>query len=43
VELFQVSAFKPHELTQQFYTAAGPFQHTAPWFEQDRVEQKRVL
>jgi hypothetical protein len=37
MELLHVSAFKPHELTQQFVTgtAAAPaaFQHYAPWFD----------
>ena len=31
IELMQVSCYKPHELTQQFVTAAGKFQHYAPW------------
>ncbi len=31
LELRQVSGFKLHELTQQFMTAAGAFQHRAPW------------
>lgn len=38
VELLHVSAFKPHELTQQFVaptvadpTVIAPFQHVAPW------------
>ncbi len=33
MELTQVSAFKPHLLTQMFVTAAGPNQHTANWFD----------
>ncbi len=38
MELLHVSAFKPHELTQQFMTVntAGnpiPFNHRAPWFD----------
>src|SRR5262249_54516361 len=36
IELLHVSAFKPHELTQQFRTAAGPFQHTAEWWLPER-------
>lgn len=31
LELLHVSAFKPHELTQQFVTPAGQFRHLAPW------------
>ena len=31
IELLHVSGFKPHELTQQFVTPAGKFQHYAPW------------
>ncbi|MBI2803904.1 MAG: hypothetical protein HYX68_02860 [Planctomycetes bacterium] len=31
LELLHVSGFKPHELTQQFITPAGPFGHYAPW------------
>lgn len=39
MELLQVSAFKPHELTQQFVVPDGagapqPFSHRAPWFDQ---------
>ncbi len=38
MELWHVSGFKPHELTQQFVTGAGPTapapQHTAPWTDQ---------
>src|SRR5208283_2881904 len=34
VELMHVSAFAPHMLTQQFITAAGSFQHYAPWNDQ---------
>jgi hypothetical protein len=33
MELTQVSAFKPHLLTQMFVTANGPYQHTANWFD----------
>jgi hypothetical protein len=33
MELLQVSAFKPHELTQQFVTATQSFAHRAPWFD----------
>jgi hypothetical protein len=35
-QLLHVCAFKPHELTQQFRTPAGPFQHTADWFDPGR-------
>ncbi len=37
VELLNVSGFKPHELTQQFYkdNATGNFQHVAPWVNYD--------
>jgi hypothetical protein len=31
LELLHMSGYKPHELTQQFVTAAGPFKHYAPW------------
>jgi hypothetical protein len=31
LELLHVSGYKPHELTQQFITTAGPFKHYAPW------------
>ena len=31
LELAHVSGYKPHQLTQQFVTAAGKFQHYAPW------------
>jgi hypothetical protein len=35
VELLNVSGFKPHELTQQFYKdSSGNFQHVAPWTNQ---------
>jgi hypothetical protein len=36
MELLQVSAFKPHELTQKFETTTGGgfYQHLAPWFDQ---------
>ena len=39
-ELLQVSAYKPHELTQQFVTtnaagAAQAYSHRAPWFDAD--------
>jgi hypothetical protein len=38
MEVLQVSAFKPHELTQQFVTVDGTgatqkFTHRAPWFD----------
>jgi hypothetical protein len=33
LEMMHVSAFKPHELTQQFVTLEGPFRHTAPWLD----------
>ncbi len=36
VELLNVSGFKPHELTQQFYKdASGNFQHVAPWSQEN--------
>jgi hypothetical protein len=35
MELLHVSAFKPHELTQEFMSPAGPFHHRAPWFDED--------
>jgi hypothetical protein len=38
IELLYVSAFKPHELTQQFSKSnlgTGVFNHYAPWFDQD--------
>ncbi len=31
VELLHVSGYRPHELTQQFVTSNGKFQHYAPW------------
>src|SRR5262249_8795507 len=31
MELLQVSAFKPHELTQRFMTPGEPFTHRVPW------------
>ena len=35
MELLNVSGFKPHELTQQFYKDnTGAFQHLAPWTNQ---------
>ena len=37
MELLFVSSFKPSELTQQFVTAQGKFQHIAPWFNQQTV------
>src|SRR5262249_40629066 len=33
-ELLQVSAFKPHELTQQFRTGNQRFTHRAPWLDE---------
>jgi hypothetical protein len=35
IELLHVSAFKPHELTQEFMSPSGPFHHRAPWFDED--------
>jgi hypothetical protein len=35
MELLHVSAFKPHELTQEFMNPAGRFHHRAPWFDED--------
>jgi hypothetical protein len=40
MELLHVSAFKPHELTQQFRTGDGDrnkFAHRAPWLDEDLV------
>jgi hypothetical protein len=34
MELLQVSAFKPHELLQQFVTTTARYSHRAPWFDQ---------
>jgi hypothetical protein len=31
MELFQVSAFKPHQLTHRFQTPGQPFDHRLPW------------
>ncbi len=31
IELLQVSAFKPHELTHAFVQGGTPYQHLAPW------------
>lgn len=31
IEITHVSGYRPHELTQQFVTANGKFQHYAPW------------
>jgi hypothetical protein len=41
MELLHVSAFKPHELTQEFVdpgltTSVTPFQHRVPWFDEDQ-------
>ena len=36
MELLHVSAYKPHELTQQFCTFSGSFQHTADWWNSQR-------
>jgi hypothetical protein len=41
IELLHVSAYKPHELTQQFFTGDGPgqrFNHRAPWFDEDLTD-----
>jgi hypothetical protein len=38
MELLHVSAYKPHELTQEFINPQGklkPFNHRAPWFDED--------
>jgi hypothetical protein len=35
MELLHVSAFKPHELTQEFMNPSGRFHHRAPWFDED--------
>ena len=36
MELLNVSGFKPHELTQQFFKdSSGNFQHVAPWVNYD--------
>src|SRR5262249_7637906 len=35
MELLHVSAYKPHELTQQFVTNGKPFGHYAPWFDEN--------
>jgi hypothetical protein len=40
MELLHVSAFKPHELTQQFRTGDGDgnrFAHRAPWLDEDQA------
>jgi hypothetical protein len=41
IELFHVSGFKPHELTQQFVSGAvgteKPYDHRAPWLDEDLV------
>jgi hypothetical protein len=31
LEMLHVSGYKPHQLTQQFVTGGGKFQHYAPW------------
>jgi hypothetical protein len=36
MELLHVAGCQPHQLTQRFVTANGPFGHRAPWFEQAR-------
>jgi hypothetical protein len=36
MELLHVSAYRPFELTQQFVTAAGKYQHMALWFDESR-------
>jgi hypothetical protein len=39
-ELLHVSAYKPHELTQEFINPGGkltPFNHRAAWFDEDLV------
>ncbi|HLJ91939.1 MAG TPA: hypothetical protein VKU02_01970 [Gemmataceae bacterium] len=45
MELLHVSAFKPHELTQQFMLPLNQFQHRAPWFDEDlpRPRQPEAL
>src|SRR5205807_646744 len=38
IELFYVSAFKPHELTQEYKNPRGnlrPFNHRVPWYDED--------
>jgi hypothetical protein len=37
IELLHVSAFKPHELTQQFMQPNQPFGHRAPWYDQSSL------
>ena len=36
MELLHVSAFKPHELTQQFMLPNQSFAHRAPWYDENR-------
>jgi hypothetical protein len=47
MELLQVSAFKPHELTQEFMEQRGtnsavPYHHVIPWFDQDNPRDGMV-
>jgi hypothetical protein len=40
MELLHVSAYKPHELTQEFLNPIGavkPYNHRVPWFDEDLV------
>ncbi|MCI0462448.1 MAG: hypothetical protein L0Z62_36315, partial [Gemmataceae bacterium] len=36
LELLHVSGYPPHQLTHQFVTSAGKFQHRVPWFDPAR-------
>ena len=42
MELLQVSTFKPHELTQQFFVNGQACQHRALWSDQKQLEASRV-